>query len=191
MLLLLSFALSQHTKGQSNSIFREEFFKDTSTLNLTIVANTNKLFKSNKQGSIFPATVVTKLSDGREVNDHIELEIRGHMRHDYCYVPPLKLIFNYDKSATLSSLKSLKLVNECKISNTYDQYLLKEFIAYKIYNLLSDLSFRVRLVNVIFSDSASGKKKLNEHAFLLEDVKDVAKRNDCEEWRKSNLVTEA
>jgi hypothetical protein len=190
-LLVLCICTLQITYAQSNSDFRESFFKDSSILNLTIVTNTNKLFKNNKQGFILPAAAVTKLADGTNVNDRIEIEVRGHFRHDYCYVPPLKVVFNYDKSSALSSLKSLKLVNECKISNTYDQYILKEFIAYKIYNLITDMSFRVRLLNVTFEDSSTGKKKLSEHAFLLEDIKDVAKRNDCEQYRKGNLVTEA
>ncbi|HLY70412.1 MAG TPA: hypothetical protein VKR53_11840, partial [Puia sp.] len=172
----------QITHAQSNSGFREEFFKDTSMLNLTIVTNTTRLFKNNKQGFILPAAAVAKLSNGTSVNDRIEIEVRGHFRHDYCYVPPLKVIFNYDKSSVLSSLKSLKLVNECKVSNVYDQYLLKEFIAYKIYNLITDLSFRVRLLTVNFADSLGKKKTLTTHSFLLEDIKDVAKRNDCEQY---------
>jgi hypothetical protein len=190
-LLLLCFCALQITNAQSNPKFREEFFKDSSMLDLTIVTNTSKLFKNNKQGFILPAAAVTKLADGTNVNDRIEIEVRGHFRHDYCYVPPLKVIFNYDKSSVLSSLKSLKLVNECKISNVFDQYILKEFVAYKIYNLITDMSFRVRLVNVSFADSLGKKKPITTHSFLLEDIKDVAKRNDCEQYRKSNLVTEA
>ncbi|HEY4874188.1 MAG TPA: hypothetical protein VIH86_01320 [Puia sp.] len=190
-LLLLCICALQLTNAQSNTEFREAFFKDTSMLNLTIVTNTSKLFKNNKQGFILPAAAVTKLADGTNVNDRIEIEVRGHFRHDYCYVPPLKVIFNFDKSSVLSSLKSLKLVNECKVSNTYDQYILKEFIAYKIYNLITDMSFRVRLLTVNFADSLGKKKPTTVHSFLLEDIKDVAKRNDCEQYRKGNLVTEA
>ncbi|HEX4372399.1 MAG TPA: hypothetical protein VHZ50_03745, partial [Puia sp.] len=169
-LLLLCFCALQITNAQSNSGFREEFFKDTSILNLTIVTNTSRLFKNNKQGFVLPAAAVTKLANGTDVNDRIQIEVRGHFRHDYCYVPPLKVIFNYDKSAVLSPLKSLKLVNECKISNVYDQYILKEFVAYKIYNLISDMSFRVRLLNVNFVDSLGKKKPATVHSFLLEDI---------------------
>jgi hypothetical protein len=190
-LLLLFICALQITNAQSNSEFRDNFFKDTSILDLNIVTNTSKLFKNNKQGFILPAAAVTKLPDGTNVNDRIQIEVRGHFRHDYCYVPPLKVMFNIDKASALSSLKSLKLVNECKISNVYDQYILKEYVAYKIYNLLTDMSFRVRLLNVNFVDSLGKKKTLTTHSFLLEDIKDVAKRNDCEQYRKSNLVTEA
>jgi hypothetical protein len=190
-LLLLCVLAFQIVCAQPPSIDRVKFFNDTSTINATIITNTSKLFKNNKQGVILPASFVTTLPDGTNVNEEIQMEIRGHFRHDYCYVPPLKLIFKNNKSSILASLKSLKLVNECKLSRQYDQYLMKEFIAYKIYNLLTDMSFRVRLLNVSFQDSASKKKPITEHAFLLEDIKELAKRNDCAEWRRGNLVTEA
>jgi hypothetical protein len=191
VLLLLCGSAWQVIYAQSSSVDRDQFFNDTSTINATIVANSAKLFRDNKQGVILPARFVTKLSDSINVNDQIQLEIRGHFRHDHCYVPPLKLIFKNKKPSVLSSLKSLKLVNECKISKQYDQYLLKEFIIYKMYNLLTNMSFRVRLLNLNFEDSSGKKKTINVHSFLLEDIKDVAKRNGCYEWRKGNLVTEA
>jgi hypothetical protein len=190
-LLFLFVSAWQIAFAQPSPTDRVKFFSDTSTINATIITNTNKLFKNNKQGVILPATIVTTLPDGTNVNEEIQLEIRGHFRHDYCYVPPLKLIFKKDKPSILSSLKSLKLVNECKLSREYDQYLMKEFVIYKMYNLLTDMSFRVRWLNVTFQDSSGKKKPITERAFLLEDIKEVAKRNNCGEWRRGNLVTEA
>jgi hypothetical protein len=181
----------QIVNAQSSSIDRVQFFNDTSVINATIIANMGKLFRHNKKGVILPANFVTKLTDGTNVNDEIQLEVRGNMRHDYCYVPPLKLIFKYKKSSILASLKSLKLVNECKLSGEFDQYIFKEFIAYKIYNLITDMSFRVRLLNVTFEDSAGKKKPITEHAFLLEDIKELAKRNNCKESEISRLTTES
>jgi hypothetical protein len=47
------------------------------------------------------------------------------------------------------------------------------------------------MINVTFQDSLGKKKPVVEHAFLMEDIKDVAKRNDCEQWRRGNLGTES
>ena len=173
--------------AQPTSINRVQFFNDTSVINATIIANTSKLFRPNKKGLILPANFVIKLTDGTDINDEIQLEVRGNMRHSYCYVPPLKLIFKNKQSSILSSLKSLKLVNECKLNDLYDQYLLREFIIYKMYNLITDMSFRVRLLNVNFEDSAGKKKPILIHAFLIEDIKQLAKRNDCKESKIKNL----
>jgi hypothetical protein len=67
---------------------------------------------------------------------------------------------------------------------------LKEYITYKIYNLISDMSFRVRLLDLNIEDSSGKKKPINVHAFFLEDLKDLAKRNECTEWKKGKLNTE-
>jgi len=53
------------------------------------------------------------------------------------------------------------------------------------------MSFHVRLLHLNLQDSAGKKKTITEHAFLLEDIKEVAKRNDCKEWGKSRVNTEA
>lgn len=190
--LLFLVSSFQLVYSQPPAIDKVQFFNDTSMLTATITTNMGNLFsKRNRTGFTFPATFTSKLSDGINVNDQIVLELRGHMRKEYCYIPPIKVIFKSNKSSVMRSLKSLKLVNECKLNNVYDQYLLKEFMVYKIYNLLTDMSFHVRLLHLDLQDSSGKKKTITEHAFLLEDIKEVAKRNDCKEWEKSRVSTEA
>ncbi len=189
--LLFCVLTGQGLYAQSSSIDRVAFFNDTSVINATIIAHTGKLLDHKKKGYIMPAIFATKLPDGTDVNDEVLLEMRGHFRHDYCYVPPLKIIFKYKKPSILYSLKSLKLVSQCKLTKGYEQYLLKEFIVYKMYNLLTDMSFHVRLLNLNFQDSAGKKKTITEHAFLIEDIKEVAKRNNCSEWAKDKIKTES
>jgi hypothetical protein len=184
--LLYSFCGINNARAQSALTDKKSFFNDTAVINATIITNMNKLLKHDKK-ALLPANFITILSDGTSINDSIQLEARGNMRNGYCYMPPLKIIFNHQQTATLASLKSLKLVNECKIDDEYDQYLLKEFIIYKIYNLLTDMSFRVRFINVTFKDSAGKKKSITEHAFLVEDIKQLAKRNECKESKMKNL----
>src|SRR5271170_5219929 len=111
-LLLFCVSVWQVVFAQTSSIDRVQFLNDTSTLNATIIINAAKLFSRNKRGSILTAKFVTQLPDGTNVNDQIQLEVRGHFRHNYCYLPPLKLIFKYKKPSILYSLKSLKLVNQ-------------------------------------------------------------------------------
>lgn len=177
--------------GQTPTIDRGAFFKDTSLLNATLVVNMTKIFNhNNKKGFDITGNFITTLPDGRKVNDQILVEKRGHFRSDFCYVPPVKLIFNYKDSAVLYSLKSMKLVSECKVSQDHEQFLFKEYLAYKIYNLLCNKSFQVRLLNVKWEDTVGKKKTINEYGFLLEDLKDVATRNNCTEWKRNKLNTE-
>jgi hypothetical protein len=190
--ILFFFSSLQMIYSQPPSIDKVQFFNDTSVFNATITTNMSRLFsQKNKSGYTFPGTFNATLGNGTNVNDQIELELRGHFRKGYCYMPPIKLIFKNNKSSVMHSLKSLKLVNECKFSGQFEQYLLKEFTAYKIFNLLSDLSFRVRLLNLNFQDSSGKKKTVTEHAFLMEDIKELAKRNNCAVWANGHVSTEA
>ncbi|HZZ75720.1 MAG TPA: hypothetical protein VFE04_07315 [Puia sp.] len=181
----------QIVNGQSGVVNRNAFFKDTSLLNATLVVNMTKILNhNNKKGFDMTGTFITTLPDGTKVNDEILVEKRGHFRSDFCYVPPVKLVFNYKDSAKLFSLKSMKLVSECKVSQDHEQFLFKEYLCYKIYNLLSSKSFQVRLLNIKWEDTVGKKKTINEYGFLLEDLKDVATRNNCTEWKRNKLNTE-
>ena len=189
--LLFCAAACQTTFGQTTQIDRFTFFNDTSVLNVTLTANMNKVLVNHKKnGFNINANLATTLPDGTPVNEPVVLDVRGHYRMENCFIPPIRLKFINTDHSVFNSWKALKLVSECKISREYEQYLLKEFTVYRIFNLLTGMSFRVRLLNLIFQDSAGKKKPITEYAFLLEDIKDLAKRNDCVEWRGGKRNTE-
>lgn len=190
LLLCFFFLTGQAIYAQSSSINRLRFFNDTSIVNATIATDMGKLLRQKKTGYQIQGTFITTLPDSTKINEPVLLVVRGHFRKDNCYLPPLKINFKFQKSSALHSLGSLKLVSTCKTSVTYDQYLLKEFLIYRIYNLLTDMSFHVRLLNLDLMDSSGKKKPISEHAFLVEDIRDVAKRNNCIESKKGIFVEE-
>ena len=189
--LLLLVSLTGISYAQTTKLDKVQFFTDTSTLPVKLVTNMNRLLANNKKDGYFPANFITRLPDGTEVNEPIRLEFRGHFRRSFCYMPPIKLNFNNPASPVLRTLGSLKLVCACKTFDVYDQYLIREYLIYKIYNLLTDKSFRVRLLDITYQDSSGKKKDLLQHAFLIEDIKDLAKRNKYREWNKSKVNTES
>ena len=190
-LLFLIISAVNVTYGQK-SIDKVKFFTDTSIVNATLTLNIKKVLANKaKEGIIFPATFTCKLGDSLNINDKMEVEVRGHFRRGYCYMPPLKLIYKHNPAAAFYHLKSLKLVSTCMPSKDDEQNLLKEFIAYKIYNLITDKSFRVRLLNLNYQDSSGKRKTITEHAFLMEDINELAKRNDCKDWTDRKFGTEA
>jgi hypothetical protein len=91
----------------------------------------------------------------------------------------LTIDFKDKKTSVLKPLGSLKLVSQCFTSEAGEKYLLTEYLVYRIYNLLTDLSFHVRLLNLKLVDSSGKKKTISEYAFLIENIKNVAKRNKC------------
>lgn len=187
---LLSFTLlpCKFIRSQQVKFDKIKFFEDTSVINATITTDITKLFKEKSRiGVKFPAKFYATVQNEEVLNNNILLEIRGHFRRTYCYLPPLKVIFDPEKKSPDKGLGTLKLVSQCKTSEMDEQYLLKEYLVYKIYNLITDMSFKVRLLQLTLADSSRNKKPITEYAYLVEDIKDVGKRNNCKEWKNEKM----
>jgi hypothetical protein len=110
----------------------------------------------------------------------IKLSVRGLTRRttNACVFPPLRVEFA-DKppaDSVFKGQKKLKLVTHCRPAEGFQQYLLLEYSAYKLYNLLTPVSFDVRLVQVDYVDG-DGKPLISRLGYFIEDAADVAKRN--------------
>lgn len=102
----------------------------------------------------------------------LKVRVRGNSRLRVCDFPPLRL--NFRASAVADTVfdgqDKLKLVTHCRNSDAGEQDLLEEFIAYRIFNLLTDVSFRVRLMRMHYVDTEGRltAKAERRHAFVIE-----------------------
>jgi hypothetical protein len=103
----------------------------------------------------------------------------------------MMLNFRQNPGSPLASLGKLKLVLGCGSNSTDEELLLKEFIVYKIYNMLEDLSFRVRLLRVSYVDTKNRIRPFTQYAFLIEDDTDLARRNHCKKKVHGSYLTES
>jgi len=110
----------------------------------------------------------------------ITLSPRGITRRskDVCQFPPLRVSFAQKPppGSLFEHQGSLKLVTHCRSSSDFQQKVLLEYSAYRLYNLLTPLSFRARLANIDYVDD-SGKPVVSRVGFFIEDIDDVARRN--------------
>ncbi|HRI21121.1 MAG TPA: hypothetical protein PLA68_09200 [Panacibacter sp.] len=187
LFILISFVSANlRAQNQLPVIDNVKFFTNDTVFDAVLSADMGKLLNGKMKPEYIPATFSCKLSDS-SITGQIRVIARGNMRRQICYMPPLKLDFHTDTLSKLYTLNSLKLVCGCKPNANYEQLLLKEYLVYKIYNLLTEKSYRVRLLNLDYEDSRGKKKTISQHAFFIEDAKDMAKRNDCKEWKKVKL----
>jgi len=185
-LLLLIIIPCKEVNCQNTKVDRSKFFTDTSIMNVHITTDLAKIFKEKeKVGVSFPASFSASSEGSDDLNGKISLEIRGHFRRDYCYLPPLRVIFGEKKGPGIENLGTLKLVSQCRTTGTDQQYLLKEYLIYRIYNLITDMSFRVRLLHLTITDTTGRKKPIDEYGYFMEDIKDLAKRNKCKEYKNT------
>lgn len=156
-----------------------ELFASDDILDVSITAPWEELVRNADYQGAYPATLEFRAADGSTHTLPLTVERRGVKRQEACRFPPIKLRF--DKSDVKGSLfqgeKSLKLVTHCQDSDRYDQYYIIEMLAYRMYNLITDYSFRVRPLSVNYIDSASGDVEADRFGFFIEDDSDVAKRN--------------
>lgn len=167
---------------------RQEFFEDDAIVSLHLSANLKNIDLEKQKDVKRPGMAKIVLQDGREFSGPIELHGRGKLRFEYCDPPPLMLYFKTKQPGALKPLGKLKLVWPCKSGEFYEQLVLKEYLIYKMYNLLTPLSFRVRLLDVQFTDSSKSAGLLQRKGFLIEDIDELARRNDCREYEDTVLM---
>ena len=169
----------------------QQFFLDDSIINVTITTDIKQLRTKKNNPAWQPANIVMHFFDSSVINEQIRIEPRGVDRKENCDLAALMFNFKNKTSPLLSPLNKLKFVGSCNTGNTNEDLLLKEFLVYKIYNLLSVMSFRVRLLHVTYIDSKQKIKSFTQYAFLIESIKDMAARNNCVEMRNKAFANDA
>jgi hypothetical protein len=161
-------------------------FEDDATLSVqlkgplkTIIGN-----KKKEQEEPFVLTI-----DG--VVHTVWVSVRGNSRKRVCKFPPLRLRF--EKTDTKTSLFSghnmLRLVTHCNKSEAAEENAVKEFIAYRILNLVTQASYRVRLLHITYIDTSRGpnEKKLVRYGFVTEPEQYLAQRMGGEIVRRLSV----
>ena len=160
-------------------------FARDSALRLTLTANLRVLLKDRGETPVNHPVVLTYADDRQQsVTLPLAVKVRGNFRRSSvnCSFPPLLLDFPKKKThhTLFEDQNKLKLVTHCQT----DEYVVREYLVYKLFNLLTDRSFQARLARVTYVDSL-GKRAPETHlAFLLEDENAVAKRNGATLYKR-------
>lgn len=186
------------TKAQSVSLATQTvdlnrilFFTEQKPVEFTLATDFRKMLSERKKGVYQPGSATLHISPTESITDNIRLYARGEFRRKECNMPGLMLNFkNAEGEGKLSALKKMKLVCGCTTNEYGEQLLLMEYLIYKMYNQLTDMSFQVRLAKINYKDVRDRMKPYTQYAFLLEDVDDMAERNKCKEIDNIRFNTE-
>ncbi len=162
----------------ANADSPDPLFQDDATLRVEITAPFARLINERPKDREFPGRFSFRGADGAAVELDVEVRARGKFRHNNCDFPPLFLNFKRSEveGTLLDQQNKLKMVVHCKDSGRYQQSLLREFLAYRILNLLTDQSFQVRLLDVTYVDSEDRRPRMVRSAFLIEHENRLADR---------------
>jgi hypothetical protein len=148
-------------------------------LSIRLEAPLGKVARAADDPQYEPAKLLTSDEQGAEVAIRLRVRARGKSRLKACDFPPLLLNFPAKQPAgsPFEGENRLKLVTHCNTGDAYEQYVLVEQQLYRVLNLLTETSLRVRPVRVTYYDSERSRELFTKPGFVIEDEGRFAARS--------------
>lgn len=202
-IMALSFFLYPYPSGilqgqpdaEEKSIF-DYLSKEGAIIQLVLETDLNELINNRMRGDYQPAQLFF-VEEGDSIQLEVDVIPRGNYRRRICDFPPILLNFskNYLAGRGLNKeYDKMKLVSHCQKEQGAQDQLLKEFLAYKLYNVASHASYRVQLARITYKDSKGKQKNIEQYGILIEDTDEMAHRIgglecDCRNYPADSIAT--
>ena len=168
--LLLLVLLAVVSPASASSLF-----DDDAVLEVKLSGPLSSLLKDKDASEELPF-----LLRANGIEHSIRVRLRGKSRRVVCGFPPLRIDFAAGDTAQsiFEDQDRLKLVTQCRKRDSARLDLLQEYAAYRIFNLLSEFSYKVRLLHITYTDTEGrpGKNTFDHYGFLIESSKALADR---------------
>ena len=168
LLILIMLAAFSHANASS-------LFEDDSVLEVSLSGPLSSLFEDLDETSELP--FLLRVNDAEH---SIKVRARGKSRKRVCDFPPLRLNFSAGETtqSVFDGQDKLKLVSLCQENAAAQVNTLQEYAAYRMLNLISDVSYKVRLLRITYTDT-DGRLKENtfeRYGFVIESASELADR---------------
>lgn len=173
IVLFISFSFTKSLFAQTSLLFdSEEPIELVLNGDIKTILNDRGDDSENHRGSL------SYLQGEVDFKIPIKIKTRGHFRKmsSNCKYPPLYLNFKESstpKESIFSKQDKLKLVMPCQ----GEDYVINEYLVYKLYNLISPKGFKARLVKVTLNDTVKNKSTDPFLGFIIEEEEQMALRN--------------
>ena len=187
-LLTLSYSISaQNPDGSMVAQATTRLFSTEEPLSIRLNYSNRDLKKQTNDSTYVDSELWYHEDDGNWHQLDVKMRTRGNYRLQNCYFPPVKLKIKKSvaKATVFEGNKKLKLVLPCLLQAENNDLVLKEFIAYKLFEIISPYYFKTRLLDIDFQEPRG--KKIKEHhltGFLIEDMDNVAERYNGNELKR-------
>ncbi len=157
-----------------------DMFEELAPMDITLTYDMKAFQRNKNKDEYADVHFLYQFSDSGQIEHTLRIKPRGQFRKGYCSYAPFWL--NIRKAdivnENLQEVKKIKVVTQCRGGKDYSDYVLKEYLTYKIYKLLSPVSFRVRLVHLKYIDTGRKNKETESWGFLIEPEEMLAERSD-------------
>ena len=168
---------SSHFYSDTLSI-QVDLFSLEEPMELTLKFDIKSYQREKIKGEYLPVQLTYHVNDTLDINKEVRVKARGEFRRQHCILPPFWLNIKKAKVGNkyLEGTNKIKIVTHCRDSKQHEQYLIKEYLAYKIYSEISPYSFRVRLIRMKYIDTGRKNKETSSWAFMIEPEDMMAER---------------
>jgi len=155
-------------------------FNSDEPLNISLEFDLKSFLDKPALTETFDGMLTMALSDADTMDRKITLKYRGFSRYQNCGYAPVEV--NFKKPVYLdhdsARVKKIKLVHQCQRGALYEEYIFREYLVYKLYNVLTDTSYRVRLLKINYIDSKKARKPFSLYGFFIEPKAILAQRTN-------------
>ena len=188
-LILILFLLGLSPRGVSQespgSLNNTPLFNAKEPIALKLQYSIKELKKKTNDSTYMRAILIPDQNGSDSIP--IKIRARGKFRRDNCYFIPLKV--KISKKASRNTLfegnRKFKLVLPCLMQKNKNDYVVKEYLAYSIFELISPYHFKTVLTHIAFVEEKGSRTiKHNLKGILIEDSDQVEKRYQGREMEK-------
>jgi hypothetical protein len=169
-----------HSAIPDSTIKSFRLFEEDNLIEITMRFDLSEYFRTKPRKNYLSANLTFHISKTDSINKDIRIRTRGVFRNQFCVYPPIEL--NFKKAdfgyTDLNMISKIKLVPPCGWVKENENYLLREFLVYKLFNVLTDTSFRVRLLTINYIDTKKKRKPFRQYGFFIEPVNMLTARTN-------------
>jgi hypothetical protein len=176
--------------GYSQQVEQARLFESNEPLEIKLSYSFKSISKNKIDSVYYPAFLHYKSGDSEWDSIKVNLQARGNFRRNHCAYAPLRIETKkkHNKGTIFEGHNSLKLVLPCLNSKNNNDLILKEFLCYQFYEVLTPISYNSRLANINLENLDDKRTKGYElKAFFIEDNGSLANRNDGEITKRVNI----
>ena len=186
LLLFTTVALMGQTQGEitvnDTQDVKVTLFDSDDLMEISLAFDISHYKKYKSKDEYLDAVLTYYNSPEDSVVKNIKVRARGNIRRTaICDFPPLMLNFRMKDSegTEFEGINKLKIVPYCKIG--YEDYILREYLVYRLFNVVTDYSYRVRLFRITYINTSRTQKNITQFAFAIEPTALLAERTGTTE----------
>lgn len=167
-------------------------FQDDKIIKAVLTAPIGQAYEQKNQETRieFPGQWSFINEEGETEKLDVSIRTRGNFRRANCALAPLRLNFRKSqvKGTLFAGQNKVKLVSPCYDTPLYQRYVVLEYLAYKTLEMLTDFSFKTRLIRLSYVDSDESIEPWTAVTFVIEDDSDMADRLEMERIKVESVI---